>query len=59
MKPPPDLKPRTELNAEVHARPPEPLEAPSRVSYLALLRDAAQRDAGWAAMRDPDGGLAA
>lgn len=52
MKLPPDHKLRIELNDEVHARPPEPLVAPVRVSYLALLCDAAQRDAGWAAVRD-------
>ncbi len=52
MKLPSDHTLRIELNDEVHARPPEPLEAPARVSYLALLCDAAQRDAGWAAVRD-------
>lgn len=52
MKLPPDHKLRIELNDEVHACPPEPLVAPVRVSYLALLCDAAQRDAGWAAVRD-------
>ncbi len=52
MQLPSDHPLRTELNDEVHARPPEPLEAPTRVSYLALLCDAAQRDAGWVAVRD-------
>lgn len=33
---------RVELNEEVHARPPEVLIAPARVSYLALLRDPAR-----------------
>lgn len=36
---------RTGLNDEVHARLPDPLEAPARISYLALLGDAAQMDA--------------
>jgi uncharacterized membrane-anchored protein len=52
MKLPADHPQRIELNDEVHARPPEPLVAPSRLSYLALLCDAAQRDAGWLAVRD-------
>jgi uncharacterized membrane-anchored protein len=52
MKLPSDHPLRIELNDEVHARPPEALVAPARVSYLALLCDAAQRDAGWAAVRD-------
>lgn len=41
---------RQTLNDEVHARPPEPLEAPARLSYLALLADLAQRDASYAAI---------
>ncbi|MCZ8132046.1 MAG: DUF3422 domain-containing protein [Steroidobacteraceae bacterium] len=42
--PRPDDHPlRAELNAEVHARPPESLRVPLRVSYLALHADAAQR----------------
>ena len=36
---------RGQLNDEVHARPPDALEVPARVSYLALLSDAAQRAA--------------
>lgn len=40
---PPDHPLRRQLNDEVHARPPEPLETPSRVSYLALLADAAEQ----------------
>jgi uncharacterized membrane-anchored protein len=52
MKLPADHPQRTELNDEVHARPPQPLVAPSRLSYLALLCDAAQRDAGWLAVSD-------
>ena len=35
---PPDHPRRIELNDEVHARPPERLVAPARVSYLALIR---------------------
>jgi uncharacterized membrane-anchored protein len=35
---------RIDLNDEVHARPPETLSAPARLSYLALLCNAAQRD---------------
>jgi len=43
---------RVQLNNEVHARPPEPLEAPARVSYLALLCDSAQRDASFRAVSE-------
>jgi uncharacterized membrane-anchored protein len=35
------------LNDEVHARPPERLKAPSRVTYLALLASTAQRNDAW------------
>ena len=52
MKLPADHPQRIELNDEVHARPPEPLVAPCRLSYLALLCDPAQREAGWAAVSD-------
>ncbi len=52
MKLPADHPQRIELNDEVHARPPEPLIAPSRLSYLALLSDAAQREAAWVAVCD-------
>jgi uncharacterized membrane-anchored protein len=38
---------RFALNDEVHARPPERLAAPARVSYLALLADTAQRQEAW------------
>jgi uncharacterized membrane-anchored protein len=41
---------RMELNDEVHARPPQPLAVPSRLSYLALLCDADQRDAACGAV---------
>ncbi len=36
---PPDHPERSALAAEVHARPPEVLETPSRVSYVAVLID--------------------
>lgn len=36
---------RVELNDEAHARPPEQLTAPVRISYLALLSDSSNRDA--------------
>jgi len=52
MKRPADHPQRIELNNEVHARPPEPLVAPTRLSYLALLCDTTQREAGTAAVRD-------
>jgi uncharacterized membrane-anchored protein len=35
---------RVELNDEAHARPPEHLSAPVRISYLALLSPSADRD---------------
>ncbi len=38
---------RFELNNEIHARPPERIEAPMRVSYLALLADQAKRQEAW------------
>ncbi|GAB4166987.1 MAG: DUF3422 domain-containing protein [Thalassobaculales bacterium] len=40
---PRDHPQRRELNDEVHARPPEALEAPLRLSYLALRSDWSQR----------------
>ncbi len=39
---------RLELNDEVHARPPESLTAPLRISYVALLSAGAAREEGWA-----------
>jgi len=42
---PADHPERNVLADEVHARPPEPLETPSRVTYLAVMVDAAQRGA--------------
>lgn len=49
---PRDHPQRQALNDEVHARPPEPLAAPLRASYVALLGDAAQREAALDAVRD-------
>ncbi len=42
---PPDHPDRASLAAEVHARPPEPLSAPSRASYVAVRIDADARAA--------------
>ncbi|MCA3328781.1 MAG: DUF3422 family protein, partial [Roseomonas sp.] len=48
---PPSYARRLELNDEVHARPPEILFSPCRVSQLALLPAADEaRDAPWAAL---------
>ena len=41
---PPDHPQRYALADEVHARPPEPLESPSRTTYLAVLIDAEDRE---------------
>jgi uncharacterized membrane-anchored protein len=49
---PRDHPQRRALNDEVHARPPEPLAAPQRASYVALLGDAAEREAALDAVRD-------
>lgn len=49
---PPDHPQRIELNDEVHARPPEHLSAPVRVTYLALLTDGVPRGAPWQAIAD-------
>jgi uncharacterized membrane-anchored protein len=38
---------RQEFNDEVHARPPETLCAPLRLSYLALFAEGVQRQQGW------------
>ncbi len=40
---PADLPERVALAEEVHARPPEPISAPSRASFVALLVDAEAR----------------
>ena len=50
MKLPPNHPQRVRLNDEVHARPPEPLEPPCRLSYLALLCDGAQAAASFDAV---------
>ena len=42
---PPDHPDRASLAAEVHARPPEPLNAPSRATYVAVRIDTEQRAA--------------
>jgi uncharacterized membrane-anchored protein len=48
---PPSYAKRVELNDEVHARPPEILLSPCRVSQIALLPAADEvRDAPWAAL---------
>ena len=41
---------RVVLNDEVHARPPEPLAAPTRLSYLAMICDAEAREASFRAV---------
>jgi uncharacterized membrane-anchored protein len=45
MRLPPDHPQRSALNAEVHARPPEALAAPLRLSYLALFLE--DREEHW------------
>ncbi len=47
---PPEHPQRMLLNNEVHARPPEALEAPCRISYLALMLDPTSWEAGWQAV---------
>jgi uncharacterized membrane-anchored protein len=44
---PADHPMRRRLNDEVHARPPERISAPTRVSFVALLADEAQRAQAW------------
>ncbi len=41
---------RVALNDEVHARPPEPLSAPTRLSYMAMLCDAPAREVSFHAI---------
>ena len=48
---PPEHHLRAELNYEVHARPPDALAAPLRVSYIAMLRGEGPKGAELAAMR--------
>lgn len=50
MKLPSDHPQRLALNDEVHARPPEALQTPVRISYLALYADTAEREAAWQAV---------
>lgn len=49
---PPNHPQRIELNNEVHARPPERLVPPCRISYLALLADGEGREASWRAVAE-------
>ena len=48
---PPDHPLRQRLNDEVHARPPEKVTSPCRVSFLALVADGEQRRAAWEIIR--------
>ncbi|MBX9795144.1 MAG: DUF3422 domain-containing protein, partial [Burkholderiaceae bacterium] len=41
---PPDHPDRQALTSEVHARPPEPLDTPSRVTYVAVLIEPEARE---------------
>jgi uncharacterized membrane-anchored protein len=52
MPSPRDHPRRIELNDEVHARPPEALSVPTRLSYLAMLCNAMQRDQAWSMVCD-------
>lgn len=47
MRLPRDHSERLALNNEIHARPPEALTAPLRVSFLALYADPAARESQW------------
>ena len=47
MQLPADHPLRVELNDEAHARPPEALAAPLRLTFLALYSDATQREQEW------------
>ena len=53
MNLPPNHPQRVGLNDEVHARPPEPLVAPTRLTYVAMLCDAEQREASFQAVAAP------
>jgi uncharacterized membrane-anchored protein len=48
---PADHPKRIELNDEIHARAPEPLSVPARLSYVAILCDADGCKAGWTSVR--------
>ena len=50
MRLPPDHARRAKLNDEVHARPPELLRAPARISYVAVLLTPTQREAEMAGL---------
>lgn len=52
MRLPLDHPQRHELNDEVHARPPEAMTAPLRVSFLALLSEPSQRPREWRQVRE-------
>ncbi len=49
---PPDHPLRLELQAEVHARPSEAMDAPLRLTFLALASDASNREREWQHVRD-------
>ncbi|KAA5612959.1 DUF3422 domain-containing protein [Rhodovastum atsumiense] len=49
---PSDHPQRRELNDEVHARPPEALRPPLRLSYMALFSEGMSREEGWRPIRD-------
>ena len=49
---PPDHALRQRLNDEVHARPPERIVSPARVSFVAVVADAAQREKAWAMLTE-------
>jgi uncharacterized membrane-anchored protein len=49
---PPDHPLRMELHEEVHARPSEALQAPLRITFLALVSDASNREREWQHVRD-------
>jgi len=49
---PPDHPQRRILNDEVHARPSEPITAPTRISYLVLFSGGAPGDSEWVALED-------
>jgi uncharacterized membrane-anchored protein len=47
MRLPPDHPQRLALNEEMHARPPEALRAPLRLTFLALVSDPSMRTREW------------
>lgn len=52
MRLPTEHSRRREFNDEVHARPPETLTAPLRLSYLALFAEGDEREQGWRCVAD-------